>query len=326
MQPFPPSHRPMVDQVDYRTLAELEMKCRQSGHLNCVSGDKEYYMFVPKLAAFLIARDKKLNDAFEMWKEWVAWRESARPHFVTWDQVRQEFYKGKVRFTGRDRKGNLVLYFKGKRHFPEESTVEELFKMIFYLLELGEMRWRNGDATKITFVYDREDMTMANVDTNFMSEAKGVVGKMQNYYPERVAHILILHPNWFFKTMFAIISPFLSSKTTEKIVIISDLMDLHKYVDAACLPPESHGTQTDPFTQVYIPKVEKPKPIEKPGFFGGLFGASSPDPQIELNRVQMINQANPYPRDDQLPPEIRNIFHYVDRFDLMAQQGVQHPF
>jgi hypothetical protein len=312
------TYRELMSQVSSNTLQDFEKCCKESRHADNVP-DKTYYFFLPKLAAFLVARDHKVKEAFEMWKQWVSWREETKPYLVTWDQVRLEYLKGKVRFSGRDRRGNLLLYFKGKKHVPGESTVEDLFKMIFYLLEQVEARWRNGDAAKITFINDREGMSMSNIDTAFVSRAKSMVAELQNYYPERVANIVILHPNLLFKTMYAVISPFLSKKTTDKIVVISDLKDILKYADPKCLPPESYGTQQDPFTLVALPKVVPPKPAEKPGFFSSIFGSSSDKEQPSQGQTPAgVAQPPPFPADHELPLALTSLFHFVELHDQQA--------
>lgn len=47
----------------------------------------------------------------------------------------------------------------------------------------------------------------------------GLAKLMQDYYPERLYKIYILHTDWLFKMMYNIISVFLSKKTKEKVLL-----------------------------------------------------------------------------------------------------------
>lgn len=43
---------------------------------------------------------------------------------------------------------------------------------------------------------------------------------LQDYYAERLGRMYILKANWLYKTMYAIIKPFLSRKTKDKVFLI----------------------------------------------------------------------------------------------------------
>ena len=52
----------------------------------------------------------------------------------------------------------------------------------------------------------------------------------------------VLHANWLYKTMYALIKPFLSPKTKEKIKIVARNEDLLEYFDQDQLLPEHGGS------------------------------------------------------------------------------------
>ena len=78
-----------------------------------------------------------------MWTGWVEWREKLRPFEITFDEVKEEYYFGKVFVLGRDKSGNICLYFKARRHHPSETTPQKTLKLIYYILEKLEDRTIN---------------------------------------------------------------------------------------------------------------------------------------------------------------------------------------
>lgn len=61
-------------------------------------------------------------------------------------------------------------------------------------------------------------------------------------HPERLGNVYIINPNWFFKVMFTIISPFINSRTRKKIKIIAKNEDLLEFFDKDSLLRELGGT------------------------------------------------------------------------------------
>jgi hypothetical protein len=55
---------------------------------------------------------------------------------------------------------------------------------------------------------------------------------LQDNYAERLHKIIILYPNLFFKSVFAVIKPFLSQRSKDKFILVSNVKDLLNTVDA----------------------------------------------------------------------------------------------
>jgi hypothetical protein len=242
MQPLP-----TISNIDPLLVDAMDKQCRASSELAAVADRRDYYLYKPKLAAFLVARDLDLTKAMEMWKGWLEWRETNKPFQTTFDQIKNEYYSGKVSILGRDKQGNIAITFKARRHHPKESSPQHILQFIFYLLEKVEDRTINEGRFQIVFINDREGVSMGNVDTGFLSMAKDLVVKLQNYYPEKVARIYILYPNFLFKTMFAVIKPFLHAKTKDKIKVVDEVHDMTKFFDPDSLSTASGGNLRDPF-------------------------------------------------------------------------------
>ena len=52
--------------------------------------DLGYYTEEIMLIRFLLARDFAIKKSFEMWKHWVVWRESYRPHEISLDEPKMK--------------------------------------------------------------------------------------------------------------------------------------------------------------------------------------------------------------------------------------------
>ncbi len=97
---------------------------------------------------------------------------------------------------------------------------------------------------KLSVVWDRQGFTMKNYDKRFFTLVKKFTGVLQDNYAERLDTFYILHPNWFFKTVYAVVKPFLTQRTKDKIVLINNQKDLMKHFDPDCLLKEHGGTSS----------------------------------------------------------------------------------
>jgi hypothetical protein len=97
---------------------------------------------------------------------------------------------------------------------------------------------------KLSVVWDRQGFTMKNYDKRFFTLAKKFTGVLQDNYAERLDTFYILHPNWFFKTVYAVVKPFLTQRTKDKIVLINNQKDLMKHFEPDCLLKEHGGTSS----------------------------------------------------------------------------------
>ena len=59
-------------------------------------------------------------------------------------------------------------------------------------------------------------MGMANFDRRFMGK-RGLITVLQDFYAERLFRVYVLHVNWLFRMLFAMVKPMMSARTTEKV-------------------------------------------------------------------------------------------------------------
>lgn len=93
---------------------------------------------------------------------------------------------------------------------------------------------------KLCIIFNLEGIAMANVD---MSAAKRIIYMLTNFYPERMGLCLLVSPPLLFSAAWAVIRPWLSRATQEKIKFCKG-KDLHKFIDVEALPTFWNGTDT----------------------------------------------------------------------------------
>lgn len=314
--------------VEPNLVEQLYQMCSASPLLLKAGPRSEYYLYRPKLSAFLFARNKDIDAAFKMWCGWLEWREENKPFETTFDQVRKEYYSGKIQLLGRDRNGNICLVFKARRHHPKETNNEESVKMIFYFLEKLEERSINEGRFQIVFINDREGVGMSNVDYSFMGMAKDLISKFQNYYPEKVLRIFVLHPNFLFKTLFAVIKPFLNARTSEKIKIVNKLNELDQYFDKDNLTIEAGGNVPDPFIDYSTKKDIKGYPSPK---FDNIFYMIDGGAALALghNKAPQIPQFPGVPYFDSQMPGLNGMQQILPQQQsyggILQEGGTEYP-
>ena len=84
---------------------------------------------------------------------------------------------------------------------------------------------------EICIIYDRRGMTRKNFDGRLFGIMRKLVDVVQICYAERLGKIYVLGTNWFFHLLFKIISPLLSEKTRNKIVILGRPKELLEYFE-----------------------------------------------------------------------------------------------
>ncbi|EAR93079.1 divergent CRAL/TRIO domain protein (macronuclear) [Tetrahymena thermophila SB210] len=203
----------------------------------------------------LWAREFKVEKAFEMWKKWVDWRIDFKADEIKEEDVASELQSGKAFWHGMDKQGNPCLVVKVKYHRPGVSSQDVVLRYFLYLLEEGISKCEQAGTGKVSVIWDREGFDKKNFDSNLFSTFKKLNQIMQDNYAERLSTIYILHPNWFFKTIYAVVKPFLTSRTKSKITIVDKTEELKKFFEPSELLIEHGGTSDYKFVYPF------PKPI-----------------------------------------------------------------
>ena len=167
---------------------------------------------------------------------------------------------------GRDRAGRPIIVVHVRRHLPSEQSVDELTRFGVYILEQAEALLKHplesGPAqeqssgtdsgkteqgtltatpTEMCIVFNLADIGVANLD---MKALKRIIYMLSNFYPERMGVCLLLHAPMMFSATWAIIRPWLSTRTQRKVHFVTE-DQLTKFIAASALPAFwVHGSDT----------------------------------------------------------------------------------
>ncbi|KAM3147206.1 hypothetical protein pb186bvf_000922 [Paramecium bursaria] len=188
------------------------------------------YIEKSHLVRLLIAREWNVKKSQEMWIRWIEWRQQYKADNIDPIEIKQELDLNKSFWIGYDKQRNPTLLIKPKRHFPGQVPEEMFIRAFIYRIEQGiEMADKVGTG-KITVIWDREGVTSKNFDYSMFGVMKKIVTLLQDNYAERLYVAITLYPNFFAKSMMALIKPFLSEKSKSKIKLCDNIGQLKEYI------------------------------------------------------------------------------------------------
>uniref|UniRef100_A0ACD5WE03 Uncharacterized protein n=1 Tax=Avena sativa TaxID=4498 RepID=A0ACD5WE03_AVESA len=171
------------------------------------------------LRRFLRARDHNICKASAMLLKYLAWKHVAKPRgTITDEEVRDEIAKGRVHMQGFDRLRRPMAYLYGARHFPAPRELDDFKRYVAYLLDKICTRLPVGQE-KFAAVIDMKGWGYANCDIRGYVAALEI---MQNYYPERLGRVFMIHVPYMFMAAWKIVYPFIDEKTKKKFVFVAN--------------------------------------------------------------------------------------------------------
>ncbi|KAL9159838.1 hypothetical protein ABFS82_08G160800 [Erythranthe guttata] len=210
------------------------------------------------LFKFLVARDFKPNDAFEMLRNTLEWRKENKIDSITEEELSESFYDTVGYMKGLDREGHPVCYnvygvFDDEatynKTFGTEASREKFLRWRLQLLEkeIRKLDFRHGGVSKLLQINDlknapgpsRRDLRLAT---------KRAVGILQDNYPEFVSRNIFINVPFWYYAFNAILSPFLTQRTKSKFVFSRPSRvteTLLKYIAAEEIPIIYGGLQRE---------------------------------------------------------------------------------
>ncbi|GLU20820.1 hypothetical protein SLE2022_370010 [Rubroshorea leprosula] len=168
---------------------------------------------------FLRARDLDIEKASAMFLKYLKWRRMFVPNgSISASEVPNEIAQNKMFLQGRDKKGRPITVVLGARHFQNKGGVEEFKRFIVYGLDKICARMPPGQE-KFVVIGDLEGWGYANSDVHGYMAALSIV---QDYYPERLEKLFVVHAPYLFMTVWKIVYPFIDNKTRKKIVFVEN--------------------------------------------------------------------------------------------------------
>ena len=140
---------------------------------------------------------------------------------------------------------------------PTEQTVEDMCLYGHYMVERVLEQAKANGQEQMVVIYDK--LGYDKPQPYLKKFVKIHTKELTDYYPERLGVMFFLNTNWIFRLMMAVVRPFLTQRTRDKIQVVTDLKTLKEYFDDDCLLPEHGGTSTennDPYKEYNIPLDE----------------------------------------------------------------------
>lgn len=174
----------------------------------------------PTLRRFLRARDLDVEKASGMFLKYLKWRQAFVPNgSISLSEVPNELSQNKMFMQGFDKKGRPIATVLGARHFQNKlGGLEEFKRFVVYILDKICSRIPPGQE-KFVVIGDLKGWGYSNSD---LRAYLGALSILQDYYPERLGKLFIVHAPYIFMTVWKIVYPFIDNNTKKKIVFVQD--------------------------------------------------------------------------------------------------------
>ncbi|XP_039010600.1 phosphatidylinositol transfer protein 3-like [Hibiscus syriacus] len=193
------------------------------------------------LRRFLIARDLDVEKASNMFLKYLNWKRTFVPNgSFSPTEIRHELLQNKMFLQGSDKKGRPIAVVLASRHFQHEGGVEEFKRFVVYLFHKIFARMPPGQE-KFIVIGDLKGWGYANSDIRAYLAALSLV---QDYYPETLEKLFIVHAPYIFMTAWKIVCPFIEQKARNKIMFVDNKLlksTMLEEIDESQLPETLGG-------------------------------------------------------------------------------------
>lgn len=171
------------------------------------------------LRRFLRARDLDVEKALNMFLKYLNWKRNFVPNgSISPSEIRHEIQQNKMFLQGWDKKGRPIALLLAARHFQHEGSVDEFKRFIVYLFDKIITRMPPGQE-KFIVIGDLKGWGYANSDIRAYLAALSLV---QDYYPERLEKLFVVHAPYIFMTAWKVVYPFIDPKTRKKMIFVDN--------------------------------------------------------------------------------------------------------
>lgn len=172
------------------------------------------------LRRFLRARDHDVEKGSTMLLKYLAWKRSFIPNgHISVHEIKNEIAQNKQFMQGFDKQGRPITVILGCKHFQnKKGGVDELKRFAVFALEKLFSRMPTGQE-KFVVIADLKGWGYSNCDVRGML---GSLSILQDYYPERLGKLYIVHVPYVFMKVWKIVYPFIDNNTKKKIVFVEN--------------------------------------------------------------------------------------------------------
>ncbi|KAF8378066.1 hypothetical protein HHK36_029400 [Tetracentron sinense] len=168
---------------------------------------------------FLRARDLDVEKASGLFLKYLKWRRAFVPDgSISVSEIPNELAQKKMFLQGLNKKGQPIAVVFGARHFHTKGSLEEFKRFVVYILDKISARMPAGQE-KFVSIADLKGWGYSNCDVRGYL---GALSILQDYYPERLGKLYIVHVPYIFMTAWKIVYPFIDSNTKKKIIFVEN--------------------------------------------------------------------------------------------------------
>ncbi|KAH7865164.1 hypothetical protein Vadar_003023 [Vaccinium darrowii] len=179
------------------------------------SKDVDDYM----IRRFLRARDLDIEKASNMFLKYLKWKQIFTPTgSITASEIATDIEQKKMFTQGSDKTGRPILVVFPGRHFPRKGGLEEFKRFVVFSLDKVCSRMPEGQE-KFALIADLEGWRHTNSD---LHECVGALNILQDYYPERLGKLFIIHVPVIFMAVWKVVCPFIDNNTKKKIIFVKN--------------------------------------------------------------------------------------------------------
>lgn len=188
------------------------------------------------ISRFLHARDCNVEKASQFFLKYLKWRQGFAPlGYIPDSEVSNELTKNKVCIQGLDKQSRPIGVILAARHDSSDRDLEEFKRFVVYCLDKICARLPRGQE-KFVMIADLKGWGYRNSDLRGSLASLQI---LQDYYPERLGKVFMIHVPYVFWTLWKMIYPFIDKQTKKKIIFVEDQHlkeTLLKDIDESQLP------------------------------------------------------------------------------------------
>ncbi|KAK7282144.1 hypothetical protein RIF29_10718 [Crotalaria pallida] len=171
------------------------------------------------LRRFLRARDLDVEKGSAMFLKYMKWRRSFVPNgFISPSEIPDELAQEKMYVQGLDKMGRPITIAFAAKHFQSKDGPDSFKRFVVFALDKLCSRMPPGQE-KFLAIADIKGWGYANSDIRGYLNSLTI---LQDYHPERLGKLFIVHAPYMFMKVWKIIYPFIDNNTKKKIVFVEN--------------------------------------------------------------------------------------------------------
>ncbi|MED6194200.1 hypothetical protein PIB30_026195 [Stylosanthes scabra] len=192
------------------------------------------------LRRFLRARDLDVEKASFMFLKYLKWKNSFVPNGVSPTEIPDEIAQKKLYSQGFDKQGRPIVLAFAAKHYQGTDGGDAFKRFVAFTIDKLCSRMPAGQE-KFCAIADIQGWGYANSDIRGYLSALTI---LQDYNPERMGKLFILHAPYVFMKVWQIIYPFIDNNTKQKITFVDNKKlkeTLLEDIDESQLPEKYGG-------------------------------------------------------------------------------------